>query len=115
MNPKTSNPTATLPESITRYIAATNCFDAQAAAACFATDATVHDEEHDYVGTEAIENWIAESIAKYHAHATVTHAEHDGEKAALKVKVTGEFPGSPVELEFGFRLRQEKISHLAIQ
>lgn len=115
VNPINSNLNAPLPESITRYIDATNCFDAQAASACFASDAIVHDDEHDYVGIEAIENWISESIAKYHAQATVIHAQHNGEEATLTVKVAGQFPGSPVDLEFDFRLRQGQISHLAIQ
>jgi hypothetical protein len=115
VNPINSNLTAPLPESISRYIDASNCFDARAASACFAPDATVHDDEHDYVGIEAIENWISESISKYHAHAAVTHTQHNGENATLKVEVSGQFPGSPVELEFDFRLHEGKISHLAIQ
>lgn len=115
MNQINPNHTAHLHESISLYIEASNSFDAQAAAACFAPDATVHDDEHDYTGIEAIESWISESISKYHAHATVTHALQDGEKTALTVKVAGQFPGSPVELKFDFFLRQGKIAQLSIE
>lgn len=115
VNPINSNHTAHLPEPIAIYIDASNNFDAQTAAACFTPDATVHDNAHDYSGIEAIESWISESISKYHAHAAVTNVQHNGEDATLTVKVAGQFPGSPVELEFDFRLREGKISHLAIQ
>lgn len=115
VNPINSNLTAPLPEPIARYIDASNNFDAQAASTCFAPDATVYDDEHNYVGIEAIGSWISETISKYHAHATVTHVRRDGEKTVLTVEVAGQFPGSPVDLKFDFRLREGKISQLAIQ
>ena len=111
MNQTNSN----LPESVARYIEASNNFDAQAASACFATDASVRDMEQDIVGIKAIESWVAESSAKYQPQATVTRVQNEGENVAITVDVAGQFPGSPVELEFDFHLRQGKIAQLTIR
>lgn len=115
MNQMNSDLPATLPDAISRYIEASNSFDANAAVACFAPDAVIRDEDQDYIGIEAIKNLVSQSSAKYQPHATVTGARNDGEKVMLTVKVAGQFPGSPVELKFDFLLRQGKIAKLTIQ
>ena len=71
--------------------------------------------EQNIVGIEAIESWVAESSEKYQPHATVTRVQNEGEKVAITVNVAGQFPGSPVDLEFDFQLREGKIAQLTIQ
>src|SRR5437868_6915256 len=63
-NMKTTT-TTQLPSAVTQYFAAANRFDVARAAECFAADATVHDENHDFAGRDAIRGWIAETSRKY--------------------------------------------------
>jgi hypothetical protein len=46
---------------------------------------------------------------------TVLGAGEKGDKLAVAARVAGQFPGSPVELEFAFSLRDGKIAELAVQ
>ena len=107
--------TTTLPDSVERYFEATNRFDAESAAACFEPTATVFDEEKTHVGIDAIRDWVSHTGQLYQAQATVLGAQQNGEVLAVSTRVTGQFPGSPVELTFSFVLGAQKISRLSIQ
>ena len=105
---------ATLPPAIERYIGIENSGDIEALAECFAPDATVRDESHTYQGLPAIKEWKAETKKKYnHSVAPLEIAHRDG-KTVLKAKLSGNFPGSPVTLEFSFVLEGGKIASLEI-
>ncbi|PTX92113.1 polyketide cyclase [Verrucomicrobia bacterium LW23] len=106
--------TTTLPEAVHRYFEATNRFDAEAAAACFTPEAIVRDEGKTHVGTDEIRNWVSHSSKEYQPRASVLGAEQKGDVLAVAVSVAGQFPGSPVELDFEFSLRDEKIAELAV-
>ena len=60
-------------------------------------------------------HWRRETTEKYH-HAVepVAVAERDG-KTIVATRVSGDFPGSPITLDFVFRLENGKISSLEIQ
>lgn len=103
-----------LPAAVKRYLAAANRFDAVIAADCFTNDAAVYDEDHDCVGREAIRGWVAETSHKFHPAFTVMGASVHGDDVTLAVAVSGRFPGSPVTLDFMFRLRDDKILLLTI-
>jgi hypothetical protein len=105
---------ANLPPSVTRYLAAANKFDVRVAGDCFTPDATVHDEHRDYVGHFAVRAWIADTIQKYQPALTVMRAFVHGDDVSLAVAVSGQFPGSPVTLDYELRLRDGKISVLTI-
>jgi ketosteroid isomerase-like protein len=105
----------TLPAAVTRYLEAANRFDALVAADCFTADASVHDENHDYVGRDAIRAWVAETSGKYRPVFTVMRAAADGDTVSLSVAVSGQFPGSPVTLDYQLRLRDGKIATLTIE
>jgi hypothetical protein len=107
--------TTTLPAAVTRYLEAANRFDVLIAADCFTADAAVHDENHDHVGRDAIRAWIAETSRKYRPAFTVMHATVKGAAVSLSVAVSGQFPGSPVTLDYQLRLRDGKISTLTIE
>ncbi|MDR6292215.1 limonene-1,2-epoxide hydrolase [Inquilinus ginsengisoli] len=106
--------TLSLPEPIATYIAAENADNAAALSACFAADAVVRDEGRTIRGLEAITAWKAESKRKYqHTVEPLDVTEADG-RTVLTARVTGQFPGSPVELRFAFGLAGDRIASLEI-
>jgi hypothetical protein len=81
---------------------------------CFAEHAVVRDEGQTIEGLAAIKRWKAETKRKYsHTVAPLEVAQRDG-KTVLKAELTGNFPGSPVTLEFSFTLEDGKIVLLEI-
>jgi len=103
-----------LPLPIELYVNIENSGDIEALSECFAADATVRDEGGIYVGLAVIKEWKAETKKKYnHTVAPLEVTDRDG-KTILKAKLTGNFPGSPVTLEFDFVLANGKISSLEI-
>jgi hypothetical protein len=81
---------------------------------CFAPDAVVRDEGRTYKGLAAIKEWKAQTKKKYnHSVAPLEVAQRDG-RTLLKARLTGNFRGSPVTLEFSFVLEGGKIASLEI-
>ncbi len=106
--------TITLPPPIADYISAENTGDANGLAQCFAEQASVRDEGRLYRGRPAIAAWSSEAKAKYqHRIAPLKAVEADG-KAIVTCRLSGNFPGSPVEVDFAFRLADGKIAELEI-
>jgi len=84
-----------LPQAIERYVKAENSGDTEALSTCFATDATVRDEGHNYVGLDAIKKWKAHTKKKYnHTIHPLAISRSEG-KTILTARLTGNFPGSP--------------------
>ena len=103
-----------LPPPIDLYVKAENLGDVESLSECFAPDAIVRDEAHTYEGLAAIQEWKAETKKKYnHTVEPLEVVKRDG-KTVLKARLTGNFPGSPVTLEFGFVLEDGKIVLLEI-
>jgi hypothetical protein len=103
-----------LPRPIDLYVKAENSGDVEAMSECFAADATVRDEARTYKGLAAIKEWKAQTKKKYnHTVAPLELARRDG-KTVLKARLSGDFPGSPVTLEFSFVLEGGKIVSLEI-
>ena len=103
-----------LPPPIDLYVEIENSGDIEALSECFAYDAIVRDEGHTYEGLAAIKEWKADTKKKYnHTVAPVEVAHRDG-KTVLKAKLTGNFPGSPLTVEFSFVLEDGKIVSLEI-
>jgi ketosteroid isomerase-like protein len=103
-----------LPKPIADYFAADKAGDASALARCFTTDAVVRDEGGTFQGSAAIKSWNEQAKAKYHyAVEPLSAAEHDGQVVVIG-KVTGDFPGSPVELKHSFQIANGKIASLEI-
>ncbi len=104
-----------LPKAIECFMSSENAHDADALAECFAADATVRDEGRTRKGLTEIAAWRRETTEKYrHTAEPVAVAERDG-KIIVATKVSGDFPGSPVTLDFVFLLKDDKISSLEIQ
>lgn len=112
---KTNDNPNQIPEAVARYFEAANRFDPSAAAACFTSDAIVHDERQDHVGSAAIERWVAHTSREYRPRVTMTSATIAGDTVRIVGTVTGDFPGSPVDLDYEIRLRDGKIAQLNIR
>ncbi len=103
-----------LPAPIANYIDAENRHDAEAMALCFSEDATVRDEGRTIRGLEAIKQWKAETAKKYRHTMEPLACKPQGDEIVVTSRLAGNFPGSPIELEFVFTLENEKISSLDI-
>jgi hypothetical protein len=96
-------------------VAAVKAQDADMLTLCFAEDALVHDEGHDYRGLDAIKSWKRETDAKYRYVMEPLDASVSESIVKLRARLTGDFPGSPVELDYVFALANDKITSLEIQ
>ena len=100
-----------LEDNLNGYFAAQNDHDADRITACFAPDAQVRDEGRTYVGRQAVRGWTLETSAKYDITVQPLRATSDGGVRTVITKVAGNFPGSPVDLTFDFRLDQAGLIH----
>jgi hypothetical protein len=103
-----------LPSPIDLYVRIENSGDVEALSECFTPNATVHDEGHTYKGLPAIRQWKADTKKKYNHTVAPLHVAHRDGKTVLEAKLTGDFPGSPITLEFRFVLDDKKIASLEI-
>ena len=110
----TSPQALSLPEPLAAFFAAKNAHDADAELACFAPDARVRDEDQWLRGHAAIRDWCIATARKYHATNLPLSVESTAIHTLVRSRVTGNFPGSPVELRFAFVLANARISSLEI-
>ncbi|TQN60660.1 nuclear transport factor 2 family protein [Agrobacterium tumefaciens] len=102
-----------LPSPISLYFAA-DTGDGDAVAQCFTETAIVKDEGNTYAGREAIRRWKADSSTKYtYTVEPFAIATEDG-RTVVTSHLTGNFPGSPVDLRYFFFLEGDKIAELEI-
>jgi hypothetical protein len=101
-----------LPEPIAAYFVADGS-DNTAISQCFTDNAVVKDEGHTYTGLSAIQNWKQESAKKY-TYTSEPIAYEKNDKNIVTTRVTGNFPGSPIDLRFFFSLEGNKIASLEI-
>jgi hypothetical protein len=104
-----------LPTPIAIYIVAENSGDTEALAQCFAEHAVVRDEGRTIQGLAAIKQWKAETRKKYQHTVEPLASTQEGDKTIVTNRLTGNFPGSPIELEFVFALDGNKIASLEIR
>jgi ketosteroid isomerase-like protein len=103
-----------LPEPIAAYFGADKRGDAAAVARCFTKEAVVKDEGHRHSGRAAIKKWKAGASAKYSYTSEPLAVEQSGGGFVVTSRLTGDFPGSPVDLRYAFRLERGKIASLEI-
>ena len=102
-----------LPEPIGAYFSA-DTGDSEAVAQCFTDSAVVKDEGHTHYGRAAIKQWKAEASAKYQYTSEPFACEQNDGKFVVTSRLTGNFPGSPVNLRFCFLLEGDRIASLEI-
>ena len=106
---------ARLATPIAIYIAAENRGDTEAVDQCFAEDAVVRDEGRTMKGLAAIKRWKAETKKKYQHTVEPLASVQKGAKTIVTSRLTGNFPGSPIVLQFIFTLDGNKIASLEIR
>ncbi len=107
-------PATKLALPIATYIAAANAQDVDAVTASFSKDALVRDEGRNRQGIAAIRQWAEEVSRKYQATVEALDAAEADDRTIVTGRVSGNFPGSPIELRYVFTLSGGKIARLEI-
>jgi len=103
-----------LPTVLVALITAQNEHNSQAFAEVFTNDALVHDEGKIYSGKAAIKTWNEGTNKKYKTRLEPEAMQEKGAEIILTVLVSGTFEGSPITLEYHFRIKDSKIIYLNI-
>lgn len=103
-----------LPSPIAAYMQAVQANDTTAALHCFAPRAHVHDDGQHYSGRDEIGAWLTRTQQATPFTQEVTHAEPGTDETVVTLRVTGDFPGSPLSLRAHFRLYGGLIHDLRI-
>ncbi len=105
---------AEIPQAIATYIQATNIRDTDLLLTTLTADAVITDEGHDYHGTDEIKAWKSKSNAQGQFTVEVLDVAEVGNETVATAQVSGNFPGSPVQLHFHFTLKGNKIAAVSI-
>ena len=105
--------TLDLPTPIAAYFTADK-EGGEAVARCFTDDAVVKDEGHVYRSRVAIRQWKADVSTRYQYVSEPLACEQKDGKVVVTCRLTGNFPGSPLNLRFFFELEGDKIASLEI-
>jgi ketosteroid isomerase-like protein len=106
--------TIKLPPVIQKYVGASNRHDVKSILSCFSNDAVVHDEQETFRGKRAIERWIVKTIARYKFQFKPLSVENERPVVIVAIEVSGTFPGSPVTLDYRFKVEKNNVSSLTI-
>lgn len=102
-----------LPAPVAAYFAA-DTTGADAVAQCFTDGGVVIDERQEHRGRTAIARWKAGASAKFRYTVDRLGAHVSVDQTTVTARVTGDFPGSPVDLQYRFTLEGDKIARLEI-
>ena len=102
-----------LPKPVAAYFSAEKA-GAESVCQCFTENAVVTDEGHTHNGQAAIKRWRDEAAAKYEFTSVPFACEEKEGKIVVTSKLTGNFPGSPIDLRFFFEVQGDKIASLVI-
>lgn len=106
--------TIELPAIIARYFAADATEGPEQVARCFTETAVVTDEGRSQKGRSAIEAWKASASTQYSYIVEPFKIVADGDRFVVTSHLVGNFPGSPVDLRYIFKLEGEQIAALEI-
>ena len=102
-----------LPKPIAAYFTADKA-GGEAVSQCFTENAVVKDEGHTHKGRAAIKEWKTDASAKYKYTCEPLACEEKDGKTVVTCHLVGDFPGSPVDLRFFFKLEGDKIAWLEV-
>ncbi|WP_326611667.1 nuclear transport factor 2 family protein [Streptomyces scopuliridis] len=105
------------PDAVRAYMSLTTGDDHTTAIVSFADAAHVTDDGRDHHGTSEIRKWLDRTSSEYSYTSTPLVARTNGESGRTTVtcRLEGTFPGSPVDLDYRFRLDSAyRISRLEI-
>ena len=102
-----------LPSPIAAYFAADKV-GGEAVSQCFTENAIVLDEGHSYQGRAEIRAWKSGASAKYQYTTEPFACEEKDGKHVVTSHVAGNFPGSPINIRYLFKLDASRIASLEI-
>ena len=102
-----------LPKPIAAYFIADEV-DPEAVSQCFTASAVVKDEGLTHKGRAAIKEWKMDVSAKYQYTCEPLACEEKDGRTIVTCHLVGNFPGSPVDLRFFFKLEGDKIASLEV-
>ncbi|QRV22510.1 nuclear transport factor 2 family protein [Marinomonas foliarum] len=105
--------TIVLPKPIANYFKADK-ENGEAIVACFSENAVVKDEGQTHMGLDAIRHWKMSTSSKYTYTVEPQSLRECEEKMIVTGLVAGNFPGSPVNLQYAFTLDGDNITALEI-
>lgn len=103
-----------LPHPISDYYHASDIYDADLLAYCFAEDATLEDEGIEYFGPEAVSKHILEANKEANVMTDITAWVEKKGEIIVTATISGNFHGSPIPLDFHFIIINGKIKTLNI-
>src|ERR1700682_2228846 len=103
-----------LPKPLAAYLAASNTHNIDAMLAGFSDGAIVRDEGQERRGLAAIREGMEETVRKYQFKVAVKGLTEVTGQLVVTGRVSGTFPGSPVDLRYFFTLDANKIERLEI-
>jgi hypothetical protein len=106
--------TALLPAAIRAYLQAKMDYDGDALLATLTGDAVITDEGQAHTGAGDIRAWNDKASKEVAAAYEVLDTAVIGERTVVALRVSGNFPGSPVPLYYFIALRDGKISALTV-
>ena len=102
-----------LPHVVADYFEADKS-DSDTVSQCFTDNAIVIDEGRTYRGRAEIKKWKEDASTKYQYTSEPVACERRGGKIIVTSHLTGNFPGSPVNLRYFFGLEGKQIASLEI-
>ena len=102
-----------LPKPVADYFTADKG-NGEAVSQCFTENAVVKDEGDTQKGRAAIKAWKTAASAKYEYTCEPFACEEKDGKTVVTSHLVGNFPGSPVDLRFFFKLEGDKIASLEV-
>ncbi|SEM52426.1 hypothetical protein SAMN04488003_101416 [Loktanella fryxellensis] len=102
--------TDTVPLPVVRYFAARTPVEV---ADAFPPDGIAHDEGRTHQGHDAIRQW-REGVAKVSYRQDLLSARTSADRTTVATHLTGDFPGSPVDLRLTFDVTGDRVAQLTI-
>jgi ketosteroid isomerase-like protein len=103
-----------LPLPIPTFYHASDVYDADLLASCFAEDAMLVDEGEEYHGPEAVSGHIMSANRAAKVKTAITNCVEKNGETIVTATISGNFSGSPIPLDFHFIINNEKIKSLNI-
>ena len=104
----------TLPAAIRQMLDAQANFDTIEFTAAFAMNAIVNDENQVYHGRKEIRQWNETTNTKYQPCFEVLDVFKINDEHILTIRMSGNFPGSPLAVKFHITLNDDLIVLLKI-
>ena len=103
------------PDVVRRYFEAHDRRDTDVALSAFAPDAHVLDDGNEYLGLDAIRDWLARASTQFTYTRTFLDAHAEAPNVwIVRNRLEGNFPGGVVDLVYRFTLVDGRIADLSI-